>query len=140
MALGGFLLKRTGHIPQRTCTGCKAVVAQRELVRVANDNGTLVVDPRRALPGRGAYVHAKPACVTVPGLARALKRSVTKADIDRIVVAISEMSPVGDNRDVKSFDLVEDTDDRSENAPGLGGADTVETQPAKDDRSEDARV
>jgi predicted RNA-binding protein YlxR (DUF448 family) len=119
------------------------VVAQRELVRVASDNGKLVADPKRALPGRGAYVHARPACVTIPGLARALKRTVTKADLDRIVVAISEMSPSGDNPDVKSFDHVEDTDDPSENAPGLGGADTVETQPrikAKDDRSEDARV
>lgn len=116
---------------------------QRELVRVAVDHGRLVADPKRALPGRGAYVHARAACVTIPGLARALKRAVTKADLDRIVVAISEMSPSGDNPEVKSFDHDEDRDDPSENAPGETRKDTVETQPrikAEDDRSEDARV
>ena len=110
---------------------------------VVDRDNKLVVDRNRVLPGRGAYVHARVSCVTIPGLARALKRTVTKSDLDRIVVAISEMSPSGDNPIVKSFDHVEDTDDPSENAPGLGVADTVETQPrikAKDDRSEDARV
>ena len=81
--------------------------------------------------------------MTIPGLARALKRTVTKPDLDRIVVAISEMSPSGDISAVKSLDHDEDRDDPSKNAPGLAGGDTVETQPrikAKDDRSEDARV
>ena len=81
--------------------------------------------------------------MTIPGLARALKKTVTKADLERIVVAISEMSPASDNPAVKSVDHDEDRDDPSEKVAGLAGADTVETTPrikAKDDRSEDARV
>ena len=119
------------------------MIAQHDLVRIAVDGGQLVLDPSRALPGRGAYVHARAACVTIPGLARSLKRSVSKAEVDRIVASLSEMSPARDNRAVKSLDRDEASDDPSENDPGLAGADTVETQPrikAKDDRSEDARV
>jgi hypothetical protein len=83
--------------------------------------------------------------VTIPGLARALKRSVAKPDLERIVAAISEMSPSGDIPAVKSLDHDEDRDDPSKNAPGLAGAIAVETTPrikAKDDRrpAEDARV
>jgi predicted RNA-binding protein YlxR (DUF448 family) len=120
------------------------------LLRVAIDGGRIVADPKRRLPGRGAYVHPKVSCVTIPGLARALRRAVNKADLDRIVASVSDMSPSVDNSKargepaiVKSPDHDEDRDDPSKNAPGLAGADTVETQPrikAKDDRSEDARV
>jgi predicted RNA-binding protein YlxR (DUF448 family) len=118
-------------------------VPQRELVRVAVDGARVVLDPKRALSGRGAYVHARSSCVTIAGLSRALRRSVTKADLDRIVAGVSDMSPTSDNQAVKSADRVEASDDPSKNAPGLAGADTVETTPrikAKDDRSEDARV
>ena len=127
----------------RTCTGCKLVVAQRELVRVAVSGDRVQLDPKRALPGRGAYVHPIARCVTVPGLAKALRRQVTKADHERIVAGLAQLSPSGDSSAVKSADHDEDRDDPSENAPGLAGTDTVETQPrikAKDDRSEDARV
>ena len=130
-------------MPQRTCTGCKTVAAQSELVRVAVDRGRLVLDRGRRLPGRGAYVHPRSSCVTVPGLAKALRRSVTKVDLDSIVAALSEMSPGGDISIVKSADRDEGRDDPSKNAPGLVRRDTVETLPrikAKDDRSEDARV
>jgi predicted RNA-binding protein YlxR (DUF448 family) len=123
------------------------VVPQRELVRVAVSGDRVVLDPKRALPGRGAYVHPVTRCVTVPGLAKALRRQVTKSDLERIVAGLAELSPAGDKTDVKSAESDEATperrDDPSENAPGLAGTDTVETQPrikAKDDRSEDARV
>lgn len=118
-------------------------MAQHELVRVVVAGGRLVIDRARTLPGRGAYVHPRRACVTIPGLARALKRTVKKGDLDQIVASISEMSPADDIPAVKSVDRDEGRDDPSKNAPGLAGADTVETQPrikAKDDRSEDARV
>ncbi|HEU0029437.1 MAG TPA: YlxR family protein [Kofleriaceae bacterium] len=127
----------------RTCTGCRAVVPQRELVRVAilpKDGGRLVLDRTRRLPGRGAYVHPAPACVTAAGLARSLRRAVNGEDVRRLV---SELSLPDDN----SQDTSPDGDDPRKNAddlsPGLAGAKTVETPPrikAKDDRSEDARV
>ncbi|MFT4298923.1 MAG: YlxR family protein [Aeromicrobium sp.] len=51
----------------RTCIGCRKRAAQTTLVRlVAVQADTLTVvtpDPRRRLPGRGAYLHPDPACV-----------------------------------------------------------------------------
>ncbi|MBA3819851.1 MAG: YlxR family protein [Deltaproteobacteria bacterium] len=150
-------------MPQRTCTGCRTVAPQRELVRIAVADSRLVVDPasrRGRLAGRGAYVHARPACVTIPGLARSLKRTVSRAELGQIVAAVAEMSRADDNcaptTDAASGpgaptdnpgEPGDETDHLRGNAidlsPGLAGADTVETPPrikAKDDRSEDARV
>jgi hypothetical protein len=123
----------------RTCTGCRVVAPQRELVRVAMDGGRLVVDRERRRAGRGAYVHARASCVTAPGLARSLRRGVTPQDVQRIVTQLGDLSRPDDN----SSNGDEDRDDLGKNAPGLGDAITVETPPrikAKDDRSEDARV
>jgi predicted RNA-binding protein YlxR (DUF448 family) len=123
----------------RTCTGCRAVVPQRELVRVAVDGPRLVLDRERRRTGRGAYVHPRASCVTVTGLARSLRRSVSSQDVQRIVTQLSDLSRPDDNS--KNHD--EDRDDLGKKAPGLAGAITVETPPrikAKDDRSEDARV
>ncbi|MEO8704546.1 MAG: YlxR family protein [Kofleriaceae bacterium] len=135
MAVGGLVLSA----PLRTCTGCRAVVAQAELVRVAVDGSRLVVDRARRIPGRGAYVHPVASCVTIAGLARSLRRTVTPADIQRLV---TELSRAGDNSSsspTSSGDPSEIPDDLN---PGLAGAITVETTPrikAKDDLI-DARV
>jgi predicted RNA-binding protein YlxR (DUF448 family) len=137
----------------RTCTGCRKIAPQRDLVRLVFDGPRLAIDltslvlgvwsakpskrPRR-LPGRGAYVHPAVTCVTVAGLSRSLRRPVTAAVVSRLM---SEMSPTDDNSGAK---LVEQLlQNASQNAPGLDGGDTVEMPPrikAKDDRSEDARL
>lgn len=45
-----------GNRPQRTCVACRRSKAQGELVRyVVAPDGTLLVDYRHRLPGRGAY-------------------------------------------------------------------------------------
>jgi len=112
-------------------------------VRVAVDGARVVLDPRRRLPGRGAYVHPRPACVSVGGLARALKRGVTPADVQRIVAELSEMSPDRDNP--ADGEPEQDGDHLRKNAPGLVPAKTVDIPPrleAKDDWRplNDARV
>jgi predicted RNA-binding protein YlxR (DUF448 family) len=137
----------------RTCTGCRRIAPQRELVRLAFDGARLVIDPTsvtagvrdarlvhrpRRLPGRGAYVHGNTACVTVAGLSRSLRRAVSAAVVSRIM---SEMSPTDDNSGAKLGD--QPLQNASQNAPGLADGDTVEMPPrikAKDDRSEDARL
>jgi predicted RNA-binding protein YlxR (DUF448 family) len=42
--------------------GCGEQAAQAELVRFVAADGALVLDPRRRLSGRGAWVHRRPAC------------------------------------------------------------------------------
>lgn len=79
-------------------------------------------------------MHPRATCVTVPGLARSLRRSVTPSDVQRLV---SEMSPTDDNS------KTDDGERREKNAPGLGRVNPVETPPrfkAEDGRSEDARL
>lgn len=135
----------------RTCTGCRAIAPQRELVRLVLAGARLVIDPSSSLPdvtaitprghrlpGRGAYVHADPACLTVAGLSRSFRRQLRPADVSRLV---AEMSPNHDNLGGRGPD--QPLQNASQNAPGHEGGDTVEMPPrikAKDDRSEDARL
>ena len=48
--------------PVRTCVGCGAKAAQRELVRLVASGERVAVD-RAKRGGRGAWLHAAPACL-----------------------------------------------------------------------------
>ncbi|WP_325051364.1 MULTISPECIES: YlxR family protein [Pseudonocardia] len=54
---------RTASGPVRTCVGCRTRVAACGLLRVAVVDGVLTPDPRRRLPGRGAWLHLDPECL-----------------------------------------------------------------------------
>ncbi|NVB84877.1 MAG: YlxR family protein [Kofleriaceae bacterium] len=67
---------RRGHIPQRTCAGCRAVAAQHELVRVGFVGPHLVIG---RVSGRGAYVHPSQGCLDLAlrgGFARSFRRPI----------------------------------------------------------------
>ncbi|MBP8807808.1 MAG: YlxR family protein [Kofleriaceae bacterium] len=84
--------------PARTCVGCRTVAPQADLLRIAVAGDRLVADPRRRLAGRGAYVHRAAACLAAAGkggLARAFKRSVSRADLDAIAAGASGAAPAG---------------------------------------------
>ena len=74
------------HVPIRTCVGCRATAPQHELVRVVLVDGKAVVDRERRAPGRGAWVHPAPECLTGArrgGLARSFKSPVV-ADLSLV--------------------------------------------------------
>lgn len=48
----------------RTCLGCRVRADKSTLLRVVARNGAVVPDPSATLPGRGAWVHPTPECVT----------------------------------------------------------------------------
>jgi predicted RNA-binding protein YlxR (DUF448 family) len=51
------------HVPERTCLACGRKTNKAELLRIAcNKEGSMSIDPRQRLPGRGAYVCRSPAC------------------------------------------------------------------------------
>jgi hypothetical protein len=57
--------------------GCRTRAAKFELLRVvARADGTLVVDSRGRLPGRGAHVHPDPACVDLAERRKAFSRAL----------------------------------------------------------------
>lgn len=73
--------------PQRTCVGCRQVVPAHELVRFVLVGDVLTPDPSRHAPGRGAWLHADPQCVSLAaqrrGFARSLRRPVDAALLNR---------------------------------------------------------
>jgi predicted RNA-binding protein YlxR (DUF448 family) len=62
-------------MPMRTCVGCRTRDEQRRLLRVVTVQGSIVPDPRRRLPGRGAYLHHKPECLALAERKRAFSRA-----------------------------------------------------------------
>jgi len=64
---------------------CRSTMPKRDLIRVARTpEGTVVVDPRGKVPGRGAYLCPRPECFESGRMRDAIRRSldVTIADSD----------------------------------------------------------
>src|SRR5262249_45973622 len=67
--------------PVRTCVGCRARAAKRELVRVTVGSDThglpvVVPDPAGSAPGRGAHLHPTTACYELAVRRRAFGRAL----------------------------------------------------------------
>jgi uncharacterized protein len=72
------------HVPQRTCVGCRQVLAKRSLTRIVRTTEGVRVDPSGKLRGRGAYLHDDRSCweTGLKGpLAHALKTELTEQDL-----------------------------------------------------------
>lgn len=75
------------HIPQRTCVGCREVLAKRQLLRIVRTAEGVQADPTGKLAGRGAYLHDKRSCWMrgmKGALAHALKTELTNEDRARL--------------------------------------------------------
>jgi predicted RNA-binding protein YlxR (DUF448 family) len=78
---------RKKHIPQRTCVGCRQVLAKRTLIRLVRTAEGVFVDPTGKMSGRGAYLHNQRSCWEAglkSRLERALKTTLSQADRDRL--------------------------------------------------------
>ncbi|HLF87689.1 MAG TPA: YlxR family protein [Anaerolineales bacterium] len=81
------MTKRRKHIPQRTCVGCRTVLAKRELIRLVRTSEGVLVDPTGKQAGRGAYLHNQRSCWELglkTGLERALRTTLTPANIEQL--------------------------------------------------------
>src|SRR5918912_4546727 len=90
---------RPRRVPQRTCVACRQVAGKRELVRVVRTTtGTVEVDPTGKKNGRGAYLHADPACweaaLRRKALQHALKAELTDADRQALDAFRATLAPV----------------------------------------------
>ncbi|MBS2962869.1 YlxR family protein [Actinocrinis puniceicyclus] len=63
-------------MPTRTCVGCRARDAQDRLLRIVAGEGEVLPDPGRRLPGRGAYLHPRLACLALAERKRAFPRAL----------------------------------------------------------------
>ncbi|PNU21192.1 DUF448 domain-containing protein [Geothermobacter hydrogeniphilus] len=87
-------LVAAGHKPQRTCLGCRETFDQHRLIRfVPAPDGTLLVDYRRKLPGRGAYVCARRQCLLQAaakgGFSRSFKREL-RVDGQQLLARVAD--------------------------------------------------
>jgi predicted RNA-binding protein YlxR (DUF448 family) len=72
----------------RTCVGCRARARADELLRVALRDGNLVLDLRRRIHGRGAWIHPDPECLGMAERRRAFMRALkVSAPLDVTEVA-----------------------------------------------------
>jgi uncharacterized protein len=84
--------------PVRTCVGCRARARKATLVRIVAAPGGPRLDPSGTAPGRGAYVHRDPACLSAAGregvLARALRTGLGGEEVGRLMLEIERIGAV----------------------------------------------
>ena len=80
--------------PVRTCVGCRRRAPAAALLRVVARDGTLVPDPARALPGRGAHLHRDPVCLELAERKRAFPRALrVSGQLDAAAVRVAVGAP-----------------------------------------------
>ncbi len=68
---------RPGRVGIRTCVGCHTEGDKRALIRIVRrPTGGAAVDVSGHASGRGAYVHAQPACIESARKKRSLERAL----------------------------------------------------------------
>jgi uncharacterized protein len=67
--------------PVRTCLGCRERTEKSELLRIVARDGGIAIDHGQILPGRGAYLHPRPACLEQALKRRSLGRAL-RSEID----------------------------------------------------------
>lgn len=89
---------RRRHVPQRTCVGCREVLAKRTLIRIVRTPDGVRIDPTGKAAGRGAYLHDRRACWEA-GLQGSLARALKVEIPDESLAALTEfMNGLADDR------------------------------------------
>jgi len=98
--------RKSKHVPQRTCVGCREVMPKRNLIRLVRTEQGVLVDPTGKLAGRGAYLHDTKSC-WVKGLkgplANALRTALSEQDMVALT-AYMETLPVETDEKAASAD------------------------------------
>ena len=88
-------LLHTRHQPVRTCIGCRKQGKRSELIRLVAEGGgspVVLVDERRRMAGRGAWLHPSTTCLTLASKRRAFARALAGASevtaVERYLAAV----------------------------------------------------
>ena len=73
-------MQKVKKIPQRQCLGCREMKNKKDLIRVVRSpEGTISLDFKGKLPGRGAYVCPDAECLKKARKTRAIERAFETA-------------------------------------------------------------
>ena len=85
--------RRSKHVPQRTCVGCREVLRKRALIRIVKGSDGVVIDLTGKAHGRGAYLHDKRSCwlhAINGSLNHALKTELTDQEKQTLIDYMTE--------------------------------------------------
>ena len=88
--------RRSKHVPQRTCVGCREVLPKRSLIRIVKGPEGVQVDLTGKAHGRGAYLHDDRSCWErgiKAGLDHALKTRLTDQEKQALMAFIESFLP-----------------------------------------------
>lgn len=84
-------------IPMRQCLGCREMKEKKELIRVVRTpEGSVSLDFRGKVPGRGAYVCRSAACLEKAIKTRALERALGEKIPEELYGALREQLEAGE--------------------------------------------
>ncbi|WP_099051779.1 YlxR family protein [Mycobacteroides salmoniphilum] len=96
-----FAPAQTGK-PVRTCVGCRGRELAADLFRVvATDDRRVVVDTRRRLPGRGAWLHRSAQCYHLAVKRRAFARALRisgNPDTSAVFELVEQYQEIGNDK------------------------------------------
>lgn len=73
-------------IPMRQCVGCNTMHEKKEMIRVVRTTeGTISLDFRGKMNGRGAYICKNPECLVKAGRNKGLERALKVAIPEEII-------------------------------------------------------
>jgi len=88
--------RRSKHIPQRTCVGCREVLPKRSLIRIVKGPVGVEVDLTGKAHGRGAYMHDQRSCWErgiKSGLDHALRTKLTDQEKQDLLSFMASQIP-----------------------------------------------
>ena len=78
-------------VPMRQCVGCREMKPKKELIRVVRSpEGTVSLNLKGKLPGRGAYVCPDPECLKRARKSKALERAFSAPLPDEVWQALED--------------------------------------------------
>jgi len=86
--------KKSKHIPQRTCVGCRTIQPKRSMTRLVRTPEGVQIDLTGKLIGRGAYLHNLRSCWEAGlkgSLSRALRTTISPDDHDHLVAYLESL-------------------------------------------------
>ncbi len=78
------------HIPLRMCAACRQMRPKEELIRLAGNDGEIIIDDRKRMGGRGVYICRSVDCIRLAKKKKALQRMFKRAVPDEVYQMLEE--------------------------------------------------